>query len=195
MAEKEGNWFKRHKILTVIIVLVVIGAIAAASDGGSSNNNELSSGSGSGSDNSDKAYRFNDRADKQEKDVEVAVNEPATVDGVKMIITKTTKKTAIDEFEKAGSGKTYLIADVTLENVSDETKPYNVFDFRIQTQGGQVLDGAFATVEKPLNSGDLVVGGRISGQIIFEVPAEKGSQYIIWKPNAGMSDRAIVEVK
>lgn len=190
MAEKEGSWFKRHKILTGIIALVVIGVIASMASGGSSNSGSGSSGSGS-----EKVYRFNDRADKQEKDVEVATNEPATVDGVKMTVTKMTKKAAIDEFEKAGNGKTYLIADVTLENVSDETKPYNVFDFRVQTKDGQVLDGAFATVEKPLSSGDLVTGGKTNGQIVFEVPEQKGSQYIIWKPNAVMSDRAIVEVK
>lgn len=192
MAEKEGNWFKRHKILTVILVIVALGVIGSALGGSQDSSNTNGSDS---KDTSNKTYRFDDRADKQEKDLEVAVNEPATVDGVKMTVTKTVKKTTIDEFEKAESGKTFVIADISLENVSEETKPYNVFDFRVQTKSGEVLDGTFATVEKPLDSGDLVAGGKTSGQVVFEVPVEKGNQYIIWKPNPFGADRAIVQVK
>ncbi len=68
-----------------------------------------------------------------------------------------------------------MIGNVGLENTSGETKPYNVFDFRIQAGGGQVLDHAFASVDNPLNSGDLVAGGKVSGQIIFEAPIEKAT--------------------
>lgn len=192
MSSKEGNWFNRHKVLTTILAFVLLIIVASTFSSDSSNDSSNTASNESGG---EKSYRFNDRADKQEKDVEVAVNEPATVDGVKMTITKITKKTAIDEFETAEKGKTFVIADVVLENVSEDTKPYNVFDFRIQTQSGEVLDGAFATVKKPLSSGDLVTSGKTSGQIVFEAPIEKGNQYIIWKPNPVESDRAIVQVK
>ena len=192
MSSKEGNWFNRHKVLTTILAFVLLIIVVSTFSSDSSNDSSNTASNESGG---EKSYRFNDRADKQEKDVEVAVNEPATVDGVKMTITKITKKTAIDEFETAEKGKTFVIADVVLENVSEDTKPYNVFDFRIQTQSGEVLDGAFATVKKPLSSGDLVTSGKTSGQIVFEAPIEKGNQYIIWKPNPVESDRAIVQVK
>ena len=66
---------------------------------------------------------------------------------------------------------------------------------RVSRRGGQVLDGAFATVPTPLNSGDIVAGGKAQGQIVFEVPVEEGHQYIIWKPNAFNASRAIVQVK
>ena len=42
MAEKEGNWFKRHKILTVIIALVIVGIIASASGGSNSSTSNQS---------------------------------------------------------------------------------------------------------------------------------------------------------
>lgn len=188
------SWFKKHKILTVILAFIVIAVIASAAGGGSDN----SGNNGGGENNTasgEKTYRFDDRADKQPKDVEVLPSEAATVDGVKMTLSNVVYKTTISEFEQAGSGKTYVIADVALENTSNETKPYNVFDFRIQTAEGQVLDGAFATVDNSLSSGDMVAGGKASGQIVFEVPVEEGHQYVIWKPNAFNSDRAIVQVQ
>ncbi len=185
------KWLKKHKILTVILVIVGIAIIGGAAGGGSTNNNSA----GGGGNNSEKIYKFDERADKQTKDIEVLPGEVATVGGVKLTLSGVEYKTIISEFETAESGKTYVVADVVLENTSNETQPYNVFDFRIQTAGGQVLDGAFATVSGPLSSGDIVDGGKASGKIVFEVPVEKGHQYVIWKPNSFNADRAIVQVK
>lgn len=185
------SWFKKHKIMTVILAIIVIAGISSAAGGGDTTNN--SSGGDTGS--SEKTYKFDDRADKQPKDVEVLPGEAATVGGVKMTLTGIEYKTNISEYETADSGKTYVIADVALENTSDETQSYNVFDFRIQTAGGQVLDGAFATVSPSLSSGDMVTGGKATGKIVFEVPVEEGHQYVIWKPNSFNADRAIVQVK
>lgn len=192
MTDKKKNWFARHKVLTVILAFVVIGVIASAASGGNGASNNPTTGSRSAS--SEKTYRFNERADKQPKDVEVLPGEAATVGGVKMTLTGVEYKTNLSEFETADSGKTYVVADAALENTSNETQPYNVFDFRIQTAGGQVLDGAVTSLQT-LSSGDLVAGGKASGKIIFQVPVEDGHQYVIWKPNAYHADRAIVQVK
>lgn len=187
--KKDGNWFKRHKILTVILAIIVIGVIAGAAGGGNSNNG--TSGTAS---NSAKTYRFNERADKQKEDVEALPGETATVGGVKMTLTNVEYKAGLSDFDTADSGKTYVVADVALENTSDKTQPYNVFDFRIQTAGGQVLDGAISTVQT-ISSGDMVAGGKASGKIVFEAPIEDGHQYVIWKPGAYDAARAIIQVK
>ena len=186
------KWFKKHKVLTVILAIVVIAVISSAAGGSKSNNPSGTSGGSSNS--SAKTYKFDERADKQTKDVEVLPNETATVGGVKMTLTGVEYRTSLSDYEKADDGKTYVVADVTLENTSNKTQPYNVFDFRIQTAGGQVLDGGI-TSTKTLSSGDLVAGGKATGKIVFEVPVEDGHQYVIWKPNAYNSDRAIVRVK
>lgn len=185
------SWFKKHKILSVILAFIVIGVIASAAGGSSKSNNASSSKGGS---NIAKTYKFDERADKQPKDVEVMPGETATVGGVKMTLTNVEYKPSLTDFEKADDGKTYVVADVTLENTSDKTQPYNVFDFRIQTAGGQVLDGAVTSIQT-LSSGDLVAGGKASGKIVFQVPVEDGHQYVIWKPSAVNADRAIVRVK
>ena len=183
------KWFKKHKVLSVILAFIVIAVIASAASGGSNN-----SSSGGNSNNAEKTYKFDDRADKQKKDVEVLPGETATVGGVKMTISNVEYKTHLSDFETADSGKTYVVADVALENTSNETQPYNIFNFRIQTASGQVLDGAITTIQT-LGSGDMVAGGKASGKVVFEVPVEDGHNYVIWKPNGFNSDRAIVRVK
>jgi hypothetical protein len=189
--KEQGNWFKRHKVLTVIFGFVLLIIIVSAVSSDSSKTS--SGGKKAGSSNAQKTYRFADRADKQKKDIEVLPNEPATLDGVKMTVTSAEYKTAISEFETAASGKTYALVNVSLENTSDKTKPYNPFDFRVQTASGQVLDATVVSTPS-LNSGDLVTGGKVSGVIPFEVPVEDGHQYLIWKPGLS-SDRAIVQIK
>jgi hypothetical protein len=188
------EWFKKHKIVTVILALVLLVGIAGASGRSKKSSDNSNKSSSSAKQSNEKTYKFDDRADKQNKDVEVLPGEAATVDGVKMTLTNVEVKTSLSDFETAASGKTYVLADVALENTNKDTKPYNVFNFRIQTAGGQVLDGTFSTVAN-LGSGDMVAGGKASGKIVFEVPVEEGHQYVIWKPNAFNADRAVVRVK
>lgn len=147
--------------------------------------------------NNDQAQsvRFPDRADSQSSDVEVLPGETATLDGVAMTVASPVSyTTSINEYTKADAGKTYLVVNVTIKNGSSETKAYNVFDFRIQTAGGQVLDPSIMG-SNTLGSGDLVAGGTAQGSVTFEVPVETGAEYIIWKPSAFSSDRAVVQVK
>ncbi len=192
MSKKEGNWFKRHKFLTVLLGVVVLIIVISIANSG---NDDSGTTGTSNSASSEKTYRFNDRADKQKTDVEFAVGEWGTVDGVKLTVNSAEYKTSLGEYETAADGKTYAVVHVTIENTSDSTKAYNPYDFRIQTAGGQVLDPGIAISVDTLNSGDLVTGGTVSGNIVFEVPTEEGHQYLIWKPNAIKSDRAIVELK
>lgn len=190
---KQKNYFARHKVLTVILVLIIIAIIGGASSGSKGTNGGTSSPNKSNN-SSTKTYRFTERADKQSKDIELLPKESGTVDGVKLIVNDVQYNTSLSDFEKADAGKTYVLADVSLENTSDRTQPYNEFNFRIQTAGGQVLDGAITTTSGLLSSGDLVAGGKVSGKVVFQVPVESGHQYLIWKPGFG-SERAIIQVK
>lgn len=184
------NWFVKHKILTVIIALFVLGFIGAMTSSKSP-----SSSSGTASKSGAKAYKFGDRADKQPTDVEIAVGESATVDGVKMTPVSVERKTSLSDYDTAADGKQFLVMTVQLENTDSKTHAFNPFDFKVQTAGGQVLDTSFHSTTNQLNSGDLVAGGKTSGAIVLEVPVESGHQYVIWKPDAFKSDRAIVQVQ
>lgn len=187
------SWLSEYKAVVIVLAIVFIAAIAAVAssskDSSSGNNTAKSSA------NSTKTYRFNDRADKQAKDVELLPNESGTVGGVKLTVNDVKYATSLGEFDNADSGKTYLVANVSLENTSNKTEAYNEMAFRVQTASGQVLDGTVVTaLTSPLNSGDLVTGGKVSGQVVFQLPIEMGHQYMIWKPGLE-SDRAIVQTK
>ena len=186
----QRNWFVRHKVLSVIIALVVLGSFGAAVGGNKSSNSK----SGSGNSTTTKTYRFSERADKQTKDIEIIPGESGTVDGMKLTVVSIEKLASLSDYQTAPSGKVYLVANITIENTSDRAKPYNIFDFRLQTGGGQVLDpSVFGNNE--LGSGDLVQGGKATGKVTFEAPIETAAQYIIYKPNPIESDRVIVQVK
>lgn len=189
--EKDGSWFKRHKKLSVVLGILLLLFIVGSVTGGSKTNNNGSSGNSSKS--SEKTYRFNERADKQTKDIEIATGESGTLDGVKLTVSSVEYKTSAGEYDNAASGKTYIMVAVNIENTSDRTKPYNPYDFRVQTAGGQVLDPTIVSTPT-LNSGDLVTGGKISGIVAFEVPVEEGHQYLIWKTGYA-SDRVIAQLK
>lgn len=195
---KKKNWFARHKFLTVLLVIVGL-IIAVSAIGGSSNtpsNGAVSSDGSTSSNNDKKEVRFTDRADQQKSDVELAVGESGVVEGIKLTVNSTEAKPSLGEYTTAASGKTFIVANVTLENVGDKAQPYNGFDFRIQTTGGQVLDQSFmGDSGTALSSGDIVQGGKVTGNVTFEVPVEEGNQYIIWKPNAFKSDRGVIQVQ
>lgn len=187
--EKSKNWFAKHKVWTAIIVLFVLGFIISAAG----DSNKSSSG-GKATNSAAKGYKFTDRADKQSTDVEIVMGENATIDGVKMTPVSAERKASLSEYETAASGKQYLVVNVQLENTAKDTKPYNVFNFKVQTVSGQVIDAGFQSAGNPINSGDLVAGGKVAGSVVFEVPVETGHQYMIWKPGAWKADRAIVQL-
>lgn len=135
-----------------------------------------------------------DRADSQSEDVEATVGQTIAIDGMSLTVNSIDKKAQLSEFEKAGEGKTYVIANVSMQNSSDQAQRFSDFDFRIQTAGGQVLDSTFGAPEPELGSGDLVQGGKASGNIVFEAPVESGQQYIIWKPDFLDDRRAVIAI-
>lgn len=189
----QRSWFARHKFLTVLLAVILI-AILATALGGGKDSNKKSSSAGSNNSDSAKSYRFDDRADKQPKDQEIIPTESATVDGRKLTVNTLERTTSQGEYSKAADGKTFVVVNVTIENTSDKTKTYNVFDFRIQTAGGQVVD-PYVGGTNDLSSGDLVAGGKATGNVTFEVPVETANQYVIYKPNAAISDRIIIQAK
>jgi hypothetical protein len=186
------GWFKKHKILTILLILILLGVGASAASG--SSNQKTGTASNGNTKSSQKTYRFADRADKQSGDVELSLNETGTIDGMKLSVTGAEYKTSLGQFDEAGDGNTYVVTTVQLENTSDRTKPYNPYEFRVQTPGGQVLDPAISSVTQ-LNAGDLVTGGKVSGNIVFKVPtAGEGHEYLIWKPGIS-SQRAVVQLR
>lgn len=178
-------------VFMLIGLLIMVSAISNVNN--AVNNISENNNTNSSSTDKNKTYRFDDRADKQSKDVEIVPGESGTVDGRKLTVLSVEKRTSLGEYQNAPSGKVYLVVSVNIENVSDRAVSYNPYDFRLQTASGQVIDPYYGG-DNQLSSGDLVQGGKVSGNVTFEAPVETANQYIIYKPNSIMSDRIIVQV-
>jgi hypothetical protein len=168
--------------MTAQQLIVVIAATARGGD--SASNTAGAGGSAAGGSASGGTACAEDYADKQSKDVCADANGTVTLQGV-------TVSAAPLKSTNNGIGGKSLCSDVTIRNGSDESKDYNVFDFKIQTPGGDVSSTSSAGIGSTLASGTLVAGGTKSGKVCRDDATEKGQYVLIYKPNAFMDDRAV----
>ena len=188
LAKARRPWYvkKRFWLLGVVGIIVIAG-IASSGGKGDKSDNALP-GAVTNPTSSETAL-FPGRADAQKSDKERNIGQGAELSGYTATVTAAGFKQSMSDFEKAG----YVPVDVTILNRDDKAQSYNTFDWKLQTPNGQVIDPGI-TSGQSLGSGDLVSGGNVSGQVVFEVGAQKGVFYIIYKPDAYTSDRGIWKV-
>lgn len=119
-------------------------------------------------------------------DIERNIGEAAELSGYTVTVVKAVFRGEVSEFEKDG----YLAADVTLLNRDDKAQSYNVYEWKLITPAGQIIDPTI-TSAKQLGSGDLAKGGTVSGQVIWEVGSQKGPYYIVYDPSDFGEERGI----
>ncbi|MFZ2545137.1 MAG: DUF4352 domain-containing protein [Candidatus Saccharimonadales bacterium] len=156
--EKDGNWFKRHKILTVILALVVIGSIGSAIGGGEKNND----GNGTAS----------TQTTKQEEKTDFKVGETATFDDKSITVTEIQRNYDTgNQFAQPESGKEFVIVTISIANNSNTTLDYSTYEFKMQDSNGvQQNEALMALTQGKLSSGALAKGGNVTGKLAYEVP-------------------------
>jgi hypothetical protein len=135
------------------------------------------------------ATLFPGRPDAQREDREANIGDAVELSGYTVTVTSAGFVQRVSDFEEDG----YIKVSVSYLNRDDQAQPYNLFDWRLQTPAGQVIDPTFTTAPT-LGSGDLVEGGTVSGDVYFEPGAETGDFYIIWKPDLFDAARGIWKV-
>lgn len=129
---------------------------------------------------------YPDRADVQAEDHEAVVGDCVRIAGLTAFV----DGAAMRDHEFGGP---QLVVTVTERNRDDRAKPYNLFDWRIQTPEGQVLDPTIPwSTDQDLGSGDLVPGGSVTGDVAFDVGP--GTYFVIWKPNPFDAARGVWQV-
>jgi hypothetical protein len=178
-------WKKKRFILPALFLLLIV-VIAATAGGGDKTGSTAGAGAGSaaGGAASGGTACAEDYADTQPKDVCADANGTVTLQG--LTVTATPLKSTDN-----GIGGKSLCSEISLKNNSDESKDYNVFDFKIQTPSGDVSSMSSAGIGSSLNSGTLVAGGTKSGKVCRDDATEKGQYVVIYKPNAFLDDRAV----
>ena len=169
-------WFKKKRFI-IPLALVAIMIIAAVAGGGGDDDTTVATGGGNGNAARGDASRlFPSRPDVKRKDVERNIGGAAEVSGYTATVTKAAFQQQLSQFERNG----YMLADVTLLNRDSKAQSYNTFNWKLITPQGTTIDPCLCG--KQLGSGDLVNGGTITGQLIWEVGPQKGDFYIVFDP-------------
>lgn len=161
-------------------------AEAAPADEGSDTTQAPDEGSG---DDPNPGELFPGRTDTQSEDQERNIGEAARLSGYTTTVNVAEFVPQVSDFETSG----YIHINVTTVNRDETAQPYNLFDWRLQTPGGQVIDPTFVTASS-LESGDLVGGGEVTGDVYFDVGGQTGEFFVIYKPDAFDAARGIWSV-
>lgn len=193
LAKARRPWFmkKRFWLLGVAGAAVILGMATSGGDeadkptvGGST-----AAAAGSADEAAQPETLFPGRIDAQREDQERNIGGSAELSGYTATVTSAGFQQSVSDFETDG----YVVVDVNIFNRDDSAQPYNTFDWKLQTPGGQVIEPTFSSVDQ-LGSGDLVHGGSVTGKIVFEVGSETGDFYVIYKPDAFDAARGIWKV-
>lgn len=100
-----------------------------------------------------------------------------------------------NEYIKPQDGKVFYQVSLALENTGNEKQDYNAFSFKIEDATGNQKDATFGPdVSQPLNSGSLAPGGKTTGDILFEVPADMKGLKLIHEPNIFLKEQIKIKL-
>lgn len=163
--QKSKNWFKRHKILTVIGVLIVIGVIASAAGGGSKSTNSSSSTSTKSGSTAATAMP--------------KLNQPANDGKFQFTVTsiqcgKPSVSSPDGYITKTAQGQ-YCLLNITANNIGDQSQTLDsssqyLYDssnkkYSSDSEASIDISPTDNTFYNPINPGNTV-----SGTVVFDIP-------------------------
>lgn len=98
---------------------------------------------------------------------------------------------------KPKDGKEYVKVNLQIVNKSNDKISYNTLDWKIEDSNGVIedyLSAAMAAADDSLDSGDLAVGGKKVGSIVFEVPAGDAKLKLHYKPVLSFNDEITINL-
>lgn len=146
----------------VFVVMFIIGIVAAGSIATEANKVVESA-----------QQSIND-ADKEAQAVldakkDFAKGETAKFDNLEVKINSVQRNyTPASSYMAAEDGKEYVVLNVTVKNVGDESEYVSDYDFTVSDKG-LAVSSAYLTLDNEFDSGDLSPNGTITGNIGYEV--------------------------
>lgn len=177
--QKQGNWFVRHKVVTVIGAVIVVGLIASAANGNKGTSTTTNS---------------TDTIQTQAVEkTEFKVGETATSDD-KSITIKSVERNydTGNSYAQPESGKEFVLVTVEIVNNGSSNMDYNTYEFKMQDSNGvQQSEALMALSEGKLNSGSLAPGGKVSGKLAYEVPKGDAGLKLLYQSFSLFSNKVI----
>ena len=151
----------------IIVLLAMTGCSATITAPGGSSNSSATSAS----------------ADGAQGDT-FKVGQQIGIDDTVLVVNSAKKWTSPNDFQKPEAGKVYLIVNLTIENKGTEKVSYNAFDYKVEDADGVQNNSAFVVdVPKEIKSGSLAPNGKLTGNLVFEVPKNMKSLKLIIEPS------------
>ncbi len=96
---------------------------------------------------------------------------------------------------KPAEGDEFILINVTIENNSKQPISFNTLDFEIENSSGVRTNRTFAgEISDELNSGNLALGGKVTGNIPFKVKADEQKLKLIFKPSFLTNKEVIINL-
>jgi hypothetical protein len=169
-----------------LLVLIVVGSIAAIAYFGNKASDKLEAiGSSLDSpavDPSDPGGRADDRY--------VKIGDSVELSGYTTKVEKAGYQQRLGDIIEEG----YLYASVDVLNRDDASQSVSIFDWKLQTPSGELLDPYSTNNEEQLQDNMLVEGGRAQGKVIFLIGDRTGDFFLIYKPDPLTKTRGIWKV-
>lgn len=167
-SEKQGNWFKRHKFLTVLLVIVVIVIAATAGKGSEDKNSNNSNGNSSN----------NNQSSQEEAKIGTAVRDGKFEFVVKSVECGKTEVVhpEVDSLRKTAQGQYCLVA-LSVKNIGDKQQMFLQSDQKLLNASGQQYSpDDTATLYNSANTdaflSQINPGNSVEGVIVFDIPAD-----------------------
>jgi hypothetical protein len=166
---KEGNWFKKHKVLTGLLGIVVLVIVVSATGGGGTDTNSNNNDGGTS-------------VKTESKETVAKIGEPArdgkfefTVKGV----TCGKETVGTNEYLTKKAQGQYCLMDLTVKNIGNEKQSLLSSDQKLFNKDGQEYSADdIATMYNSEDStstwySDINPGNSVSGVIVFDIPKDQ----------------------
>ncbi|NLA72398.1 MAG: DUF4352 domain-containing protein, partial [Clostridiales bacterium] len=113
--------------------------------------------------------------------------EAAELDGISIKVLNVEKNSGYTKnyinVKPDNDGDEFVVVEVEIKNMSEETKSFNVYDFSIQTGNGEIRSFGFSMYDtgNDLGSGSLAAGGTKVGKIVLTAPEDDNDLLLIYK--------------
>lgn len=164
------NWFKKHKILTVIGVIVLLAIIGGAAGGGKKTTTNNASGGGSGVTKS------------EDKPVTVAkLNEPAK-DGKFEFTVKSVEcgKTTIgtNQYLMKNAQGQFCLMTIAVKNIGNEVQGFfgtnqKLLNAQNQTYAADDAAGVYVDQNYSTLFSNINPGNQVEGVVVFDIPKDQ----------------------
>jgi len=168
--EKDGSWFKRHKILTVILAIIAIAVIANVAGGGDKTKTTTANSTGSAV------------TKTEAKTVATAKLNEAARDGKFEFVVKSvacgTTSVGGQYLNKTAQGQ-YCLATVSVKNIGDKQQYFSESDQKLLNASGlQYSPDTTATLYNSSDSSDVFLaqinpGNSVEGVLVFDIPKDQ----------------------